>query len=250
MKSKKIYFVLPVMAFMFSWIMPSCSNGDEDVSVLPEDSGTPSRDPLVNGVDQNVCETSLAAFLFDNSVSKAAGERIVEGDTLFSGKHIEAFNPKSGRLYFRNMDVTSLYKGYQKGADQVVFALDSVVLFTARFVTASSSISVMDLSLCYTPDSIYLQDAYPAQYADNELALQCKAARETEWQRFIEYLQKTGKLLPVTGEDNPPILEPGNGNNPQPNDTTTVIGPEEPTQNPGSENDPQPNDTTDVITAA
>ena len=78
-------------------------------------------------------------------------------------------------------------------------------LFIAQLVTQLSSEPVLDLSLAYCGDGVYLQDAYPVQFATNDKALQRKEARSAMWQLFITFLQRIGKLIQTTedGDDLP-----------------------------------------------
>ena len=208
MKCKKFYFFMLSVAFVTSWIMPSCSNGDDAVPALPDNTEKPSENPA-----DELVEASLVAMSFDKSATRSAEAWPLGGDTLFTGLQIDGFNPLTGLLLFKGMDVASLNEKYNRGIRQVDFMLGECKLFTAQLVTQLSSEPVLDLSLAYCGDGVYLQDAYPIQFATCEKALQRKEARSVMWQLFITFLQSTGKLIQTTENgddlpDNPSTGEP------------------------------------------
>lgn len=208
MKCKKFYFFMLSVAFVTSWIMPSCSNGDDAVPALPDNTEKPSENPA-----DELVEASLVAMSFDKSATRSAEAWPLGGDTLFTGLQIDGFNPLTGLLLFKGMDVASLNEKYNSGIRQVDFMLGKSKLFTAQLVTQISSEPVLDLSLAYCPDGVYLQDAYPIQFATCEKALQRKEARSVMWQLFITFLQSTGKIIQTTEDgddlpDNPSTGEP------------------------------------------
>ena len=208
MKCKKFYFFMLSVAFVTSWIMPSCSNGDDAVPALPDNTEKPSENPA-----DELVEASFVAMSFDKSATRSAKAWPLGGDTLFTGLQIDGFNPLTGLLLFKGMDVASLNEKYNSGIRQVDFMLGKSKLFTAQLVTQISSEPVLDLSLAYCPDGVYLQDAYPIQFATCEKALQRKEARSVMWQLFINFLQSTGKLSQTTEDgddlpDNPNTGEP------------------------------------------
>ena len=208
MKRKKFYFFMLSVAFVTSWTMPSCSNGDDAVPALPDNTEKPSENPA-----DELVEASLVAMSFDKSATRSAKAWPLGGDTLFTGLQIDGFNLLTGLLLFKGMDVASLNEKYNSGIRQVDFMLGKSKLFTAQLVTQISSEPVLDLSLAYCPDGVYLQDAYPIQFATCEKALQRKEARSVMWQLFITFLQSTGKLIQTTEDgddlpDNPSTGEP------------------------------------------
>lgn len=204
---KQDFFFVLSMVFATTWMMPACSSGDESIPALPENTEKPSSNP-----SEELAESSFVAISFDYSDTKDAG-LWQGGDTLFTGLHIEGFNPQTGLLYFTGLDITSLDRCYNRGIRQVDFMLGECKLFTAQLVTQLSSEPVLDLSLAYCGDGVYLQDAYPIQFATCEKALQRKEARSAMWQLFITFLQRTGKLIQTTEDgddlpDNPNTGEP------------------------------------------
>lgn len=217
-------------------MMPSCSSNSEAIPALPKEPTDNSEEGKVN---QRTDAESLVAVFFDKTEGEEAGKWSANsGDTLFTGRNIEGYSLKDGRLYFKNLDMTALNESYKKGEGIVVFTLNSERLFTAQSVTPGGGQSVQDLALCHTPDSTYLVDAYPSQLANSDLALQRKEARKAEWQTFTDFLQKMEKLIPVP-EEYDPVPNPG-----EPADTVSIPVPDdtnEPIQTPGEE-ETQPDD--------
>jgi|GEM_PF-4136930 hypothetical protein len=125
----------------------------------------------------------------------------------FMDENIVSYNTATRELKFTGFDPTETFSYLSR----LVFQMDNEDLFTATVVypTCSSIIDDLVLQGEYDDDGsfrYFFRDAYPEWASSSETAMANEAARAEGWNRFIERLRETDRLIE---DDVPPTPEPG-----------------------------------------
>ena len=126
-----------------------------------------------------------------------------KGDSVivFTEADIEWFDVNTRELRFYEVAEDPLYK-HLKPYHEIVFSLDGQKLFVvSSFVMLTDSRVYEDLVLCYgnqetceVDGRYYLNDCYPIQFLETETVKANRMKKAAQWELFINYLDKIGKL--------------------------------------------------------
>ena len=160
--------------------LTACSH-DDDAAIghQPE----PTAELCVYGVQQTATRGSAAG-------------------AVFTDDDIEWFDPATRELRFRpSVEPLREKLSFLAGID---FYLDGQFLFSgsATFVGLICSQMFDDLVLCcgkadgqvVDDGRYYLYDCYPPQFADDERVQANRERRAPQWEAFLKYLERKGKL--------------------------------------------------------
>ena len=146
----------------------------------------------------------LAAFSFTSCSSDNEQEKPYTTDpvenAVFTESDIEWFNPTTREVKFYAQE-ESLSQRLRKTDGELEFRLgNDVVLKVSRFVGDWDSRTFKDLVLHYDVISnseqghFYLQDSYPLQFINDEQVQANIKLNAKQWDAFIKYLEKIGKI--------------------------------------------------------
>ena len=146
-----------------------------------------------------LADFSLTSCSSDNEQEKPYTTDPVE-NAVFTESDIEWFNPTTREVKFYAQE-ESLSQRLRKTDSELQFRLgNDVVLKVSRFVGNWDSRTFKDLVLHYDVISnseqghLYLQDCYPLQFINDEQVQANIKLNAKQWDAFIKYLEKIGKI--------------------------------------------------------
>ena len=143
--------------------------------------------------------TALAAYAIDSQGTRSGGEAKT---AVFTDEDIEWFDLNTRELRF-GIDSEAIHKRLES-LNRMEFRLGDDILFQVdNLVNPIVSRTYFDLVLYYEwkwkNDEIvgvgyYLYDCYPSQFIDEELTVNNRKKRDTQWETFTNHLESKGKL--------------------------------------------------------
>ena len=125
-----------------------------------------------------------------------------ESNLLIDVADIDSFNKETGEITFKNMSAEEINKCWKQSSTLAFYIDGSTILESVSLLAVSSSFVHNDLVLVMDGTNLFLLDGYPSldvlgsnKSEAEQLRKENSNKRSANWNKFIDYLQDTGKII-------------------------------------------------------